>query len=101
FFFFAILAASFNWGFSTGLRTAVAASVLFAVVGYASSPQEPEFELNRFLLRAFALLVLGFLIAQWGGSEVTSKRRVGFLQNITSFSDSRFWIERTMHLCLR
>lgn len=100
FFIFAILVASFRWGSSAGLQTALASTLLFAIVGYASAPPEPHFELNRFLLRSFALLVLGFLIAHWGGSEVSSKRRLRFLHDITRLSNPRFGIERTLNSSL-
>jgi signal transduction histidine kinase len=100
FFFFAILVASFRWGFSSGLRTAVVSTALFLIVGYISTPAEPAFELNRFLLRAFVLLVLGYMIAHWGGSEVTLKRRLRFLQDITSLSNPRFGIDRTINSTL-
>ena len=96
FLFFAILVASFRWGFASGLRMTIAATLLFAIVGYVSAPPEPQFELNRFLLRPAYLLVLGYMIAYWGGSEVTLKRRLQFLKDITSLSNPRFGIDRTI-----
>lgn len=96
FLFFAILVASFCGGFVSGLRMTITSAVLFAVVGYLSAPPEPEFELNRFLLRPVYLLVLGYMIAHWGGAEVTLKRRLKFLKDITSLSNPRFGIDRTI-----
>jgi hypothetical protein len=66
FLFFAILVASFQWGFTSGLRVTVVASVLFTGVGFVMAPAEPEFELNSFLLRPTSLFVLGYMIACWG-----------------------------------
>src|SRR5262245_42109138 len=66
FFFFAILVASFRWGFVSGARTTALSAVLFITVGYFTAPAAPDFQLNRFLLRAVTLIVLGYMIAYWG-----------------------------------
>src|SRR6266511_1542551 len=63
FLFFAILVASFGWGFSAGLRVTIVSAALFTVVGYATAPAGPEFQLNRLLLRPIQLLVLGCMIS--------------------------------------
>jgi len=55
FFFFAILMASFRGGFSEGLWMAAASTALFMIVGYLSAPPEPQFELNRTILRPLSL----------------------------------------------
>lgn len=96
FFFFVILAASFHWGFHSGLRMTLVSAILFAFVGYASWPPETQFELGRFVLRLIVLLVVGYLVAHWGGAEVTLKRRLQFLKDITSLSNPRFGIDRAM-----
>jgi signal transduction histidine kinase len=97
FFFFAILVASFWWGFGPGLRVTITSAILFSIVGYVSAPYEPDFQLNRFLLRPIYLLVLGYLIAYWGGHEVKLKRRLQFLKDINKLSNPRFGIERTIN----
>jgi hypothetical protein len=71
-FFFSILVASFRFGSKLGFWSAIASSILFTVVGYATVPPEPAFELNRFLLRPIYLLVLGYMIAYWGGAGAFS-----------------------------
>jgi signal transduction histidine kinase len=96
FVFFSILVASFWWGFSSGWSVTITATVLFTIVGYLTAPREPNFELNRFLLRPLCLLVLGYLMAYWGGHEVKLKQRLEFLRNINKFSNPRFGIERTI-----
>ena len=53
FFFFPILVASFRRGFREGLLVTVVSTLLFTIIGYATAPKEPDFELNRFLLRRF------------------------------------------------
>lgn len=99
FFFFPILAASFRWGFASGLRVTVLSAILFITVGYFTAP-EPHFELNRFLLRSVTLLFLGYMIAHWGGSEIELKRRLQLLKDVTNLANPRFGIDRTISLGL-
>jgi signal transduction histidine kinase len=101
FFFFSILIASFRQGFISGLNTTVVSSVLFPVIGYLTAPQGQEFELNRFLLRPIYLLVLGYMMAYWGGSEIKLKRRLALLKEIAMFSNPRFGIGRTIEINLK
>jgi len=98
FFFFAILMASFRGGFSEGLWMAAASTTMFIMVGFLSTPPELQFELNRTLLRPLSLLVLGYMIAYWGGSDVTLKRRLQLLKDITGLSNPRFGIDRMISL---
>jgi hypothetical protein len=95
-FFFAMLVASFRWGFGAGLRITVVSAVLFSVVGFVMSPPEPNFELNRLLLRPTMMLVLGYMMAYWGGFEITLKRRLALLKDISTFSNPRFGVDRTL-----
>lgn len=99
FFFFPILVASFRWGFVSGLRVTVLSAILFVTVGYFTAPEQ-HFELNRFLLRSVTLLVLGYMIAHWGGSEVELKRRLQLLKDVTNLANPRFGINRTISLGL-
>jgi len=100
FFFFAILVASFEWGFGSGLRVTVLSAVLFTIVGYATAPAEPEFELNSFLLRPIYLLVLGYLIAFWGGLQSRLRARLQLMKEVTLLSNPRFGVERTIQSVL-
>ncbi|HEX6605274.1 MAG TPA: histidine kinase [Chloroflexia bacterium] len=100
-FFFAILTASFQCGFAPGLRVTVASAVLYGVVGFATADHAREFELNRALLRPVYLLVLGYLIAYWGGHEITAKRQLAFLKEVSTLSNPRFGVDRTIDLLLR
>jgi signal transduction histidine kinase len=90
FFFFAILVASFRWGFNEGLRVTIVSASLFTVIGLLTARISPEFELNRFLLRPIYLLVLGYMMAYWGGLEVTFKRRLSLLKEVGRLSTPRF-----------
>ncbi len=96
FFFFAILVASFRHGFREGLAVALTSASLFTVFGYLTAPGGREFELNRFLLRPVYLLVLGYMIAYWGGREIGLKRRLSLLREVSGSSDPRFDVGRTI-----
>ena len=100
-FFFAVLTASFQCGFAPGLRVTVVSAVLYGVVGFATAGHAAEFELNRSLLRPVYLLVLGYLIAYWGGHEITAKRQLAFLKEVSTLSNPRFGVDRTIDLLLR
>jgi signal transduction histidine kinase len=97
FFFFAILVASFGWGYKAGLRLTVVSTVLLIVVGILTALRGPEFELNRLILRPIQLLVLGFLISRWGGFRINLRNRLQLLRDVTLFSDPRFGIDRTIN----
>lgn len=96
FYYFSILVASFRIGFTSGLRVTITSSLLFTVVGYVTAPPEPQWELNRFLLRPTFLLVFGYMMAYWGESEVTLKRRLALLREVTMLSNPRFGVEHTI-----
>jgi signal transduction histidine kinase len=100
FFFFAILVASFGWGFGSGLRVTIVSAVLFTIVGYATAPAEPEFQLNRLLLRPIQLVVLGYMIAIWGGLQSRLKARLRLLKEVSLIANPRFGVERTIQSVL-
>jgi len=100
FFFFAILVASFGWGFHSGMRVTVVSAVLFTVVGYAAANAQPDFQLNRLLLRPIELLVLGYLIAYWGGVQSRLMARLRLLKEVSVLSNPRFGVERTIQSVL-
>ena len=88
-FFFAVLVASFSSGVSSGLRTAAVSASLFTLVGY-SAVTPNDFQLSRFLLRPVYLLVLGYLIAYWGGQERKLRRQLELLKDVTVTLNPRF-----------
>ena len=94
FFFFVILVASFRSGYSAGLRVTVVSAILFVTIGYATTPG--PIEPNRFLLRAVYLGSIGYLMAYWGGSEVTHKRRLALLKDVSRLSNPRFGVDQTI-----
>lgn len=95
-FFFAIIVASFRFGFPEGVRVTVASAVLFSVIGYATAPVGGPFEINRFLLRPVYLLTLGYMTAYWGGGEIRLKRQLSLLRGVTRLSNPRFDVGYTI-----
>ncbi|CAN5340112.1 hypothetical protein BH11PSE14_BH11PSE14_10270 [soil metagenome] len=87
---FAILVASFSRGFSEGLRVTCAAVFGFEVSALLSMPGGGIPDLERTLVRPLYLLVLGYLIAYWGGHEITHRRRLRLLQDINKQWNPRF-----------
>ena len=97
FFFFAVLTVSFGWGFTSALRLTLVTTVLFTSVVYATAFLEPEFEMNGLMLRCICLLVLGYMISFWGGFGLKLKKQLRVLKEISSLSNPRFGIERTIN----
>ncbi|HYK19834.1 MAG TPA: histidine kinase [Pyrinomonadaceae bacterium] len=94
FFFFVILVASFRSGYSAGLKVTIVSAILFLTIGYMTTPT--PIEPNRFLLRAVYLASIGYLMAYWGGSEVTHKRKLALLKDVSRFSNPRFGVDQTI-----
>jgi signal transduction histidine kinase len=89
-FLFAILVASFSRGFAEGLRVTLASVVLFELAILASPTHAAWADLERTVVRPFYLLALGYMIAYWGGHEVTHRRRLRLLQEINNQWNPRF-----------
>src|SRR5689334_1538359 len=94
FFFFAILVASFRSGYRTGLKVTIVSTTLFVAIGYFTTPT--SIEPNRFLLRPVCLATIGYLMAYWGGSETTHKRRLALLKDVSRSSNPRFGVDETI-----
>jgi len=94
FFFFAILTASFGSGYRAGLDVTIVSATLFVTIGYFTTPT--PIEPNRFLLRPVCLATIGYLMAYWGGSETTHKRRLALLKDVSRSSNPRFGIDETI-----
>lgn len=96
FFFFAILVASFGWGYNEGLRATAIASLVFAIGGQITSSSVQGFEINPLPLRFIDLLALGFMIAYWGGYEIKLRERLRLLKEVSILSNPRFGVDRTI-----
>jgi signal transduction histidine kinase len=92
---FSILVASFQDGFRAGVRITSLSVVLFTLAGLGIRHIEPGFALNHFLLWPVSLLVFGSMVAYWGGSEHTLKRRLALLKDISTLANPRFGTDRT------
>ena len=101
FFFFAILVGSFRQGFRVGLSVALVSAVSFTLVGFIAAPHEAHFEWNRFLLRPIYLLLLGYMIAYWGGSEIKLKRELNLLGEVSGLANPRFGLTHTLASVMR
>ena len=99
-FLFAIMVASFSRGYREGMWVTTTSTTLFLVVGFFFAPAEPDFELNRYLIRTVYLFVLGWMIAYWGGREIALKRRLTILQEIGSQWNPRLGVDRTISVNL-
>jgi signal transduction histidine kinase len=95
-FVFGILISSFHGGFAYGVAVTSLAAIFFVVVGYTSRPSGADFDLNRFLLRAGSLPLLGYLIAYRGGYELHLRRRLGLLREMLAVSNPRFGPNRML-----
>ncbi|WP_158590545.1 sensor histidine kinase [Noviherbaspirillum cavernae] len=90
---FAILAASFRWGFAEGLRMSIASTVLFCASALASTAPA---DVACLLLRSAILLALGGVSACWGGSHAARQRRLAMLRDASQLSNPRFGVDRTI-----
>lgn len=99
-YFFAILTASFRWGFRSGALVTLSSVFLFCSVGLVITPRHP-LELGRALVRPVYLMVLGYMIAYWGEFHVSSTERLALLRDVTTLSNPRFGIDRTIANVLR
>ena len=101
FFFFAILVASFRYGFTEGMRVTVA-SVLLSILthgllGYYSPlPHSVENPLYSGLVSSMSLLILGYLIASWGSIEMLQKRQLKLLSEINCMPNTHLSAEQVM-----
>ena len=93
FFLFAILAASFRWGFEEGARVTVAATALFSATAVLPGAHA---DLPRLLLRSSFLLTLGYISAYWGESKVALNRRLALLRDVSQLSNPRFGVDHTL-----
>jgi signal transduction histidine kinase len=93
FFFFAILAASFQRGFDDGARLTLGAALVVTIAVLAA---QGLVSLQLLLLRATFVLALGYMIAYWGGLAVDQRRRLALLRDVSRLSNPRFGVQHTL-----
>ena len=86
---FAILTASFDRGYSNGMAVALVSVAAFITIS-ATPATSPDLEVNWFLLRSMYLIVLGHMIATWGESEISLRKRLVLLKDAGVVSNPRF-----------
>ena len=96
FLLFSILVASFTDGFRMGCLVSLVSALLYTAVGFATLPAPAELERDRFLMRLLIMLLLGYMFAHWGESEIKQKARLALLRDINDFSNPRFGVDRTL-----
>ncbi|RIL04006.1 MAG: hypothetical protein DCC71_14360 [Proteobacteria bacterium] len=95
-FFFPILVASFRAGFTAGMTATVVSAAGATIVGLLEARGPGEVELNRLVMRAVSLLVIGFVISSRGGFETLLRRRLALLKEIGRLSNPRLGTDRTI-----
>lgn len=102
FFFFAILVASFSRGFREGFAVTLASVALFATVCFAMAPASAfAAEFEDLMIRPVYLLVIGYMMAYWGGHEITSRRRLQLLNDIAGLANPRLGVDHAVAQSLR
>lgn len=94
--FFAILITAFQWGLVPSLRIALVSAVLFFSVGIILASGYPEFGFRHAAVGPAVLVVLGYMTASFGGFEITLKRRLALLKDVSRLSNPRFGVDRTI-----
>lgn len=94
FFYFAILSASFRWGWYEGVRATLAAVLLFVAAGLPLVAGAGD--ASNLLGRAALLLVLGLMIAYWGESKVELRRRLALQRGVSNIANPRFGTGQTV-----
>lgn len=107
FFLFAILVASLSRGYREGLIATAASVILFVLVSLSMtfSGRNIDIEIESALILPLYLLTIGYLMANWGGHEISKRRRLRLLQDTDTQWNPRFGVDnainknitRTMH----
>jgi hypothetical protein len=81
YFTFSLVCATMRWRWPGTLGTAIVSLSLFLAMGFYSADvlQDPEFELNRFIIRSVYLSVMALLLGYMGAYEDSLKRDISQL----------------------
>jgi signal transduction histidine kinase len=96
FFFFAILVASFRYGFKEGFKVTLASVAMMALIHFLPVPKEVDIPLFPAIMHKAILLTLGYFIACWGGFLLQQKRQLKLLSEVNCMPDPRLSVEQLM-----
>ncbi len=105
FYFFPIMVASIRGGFDQAIRVAAVCATLAVAAGmlpqpHQAGPWRPIAPATAPLTHALLLLVVGYLVAQWGGKELEHRRRLALLGAIMRLPNPRLGPQQVMAHCL-
>jgi len=89
FFFFAIIVASFSQGFRDGFGVTMVAVLAFATIALAGYSAWGQLDLSQALTRTASLYIIGYMVSHWGGHELTLRRRLGLLREMSASINPR------------
>lgn len=99
FFLFAILSASFSRGIQEGLLVTGASVILFILASLWFEP-DAKFGFDQTLVRPIYLLTLGYMISYWGGHEITQRRRMQIMQEVSNQLNQRLGYDHAIRVNL-
>ncbi len=98
YFTFALVVATMRWQWRGVLWTGVFALVAFNALGvYAARMQDPAFELNRFIIRNFYLVVTATLLGYLGYFEHELRAELGRRLKRAAADEERVRVARDLH----
>ena len=104
---FVLSAAAYRWGLTETITTAVASILLYSgeaflgpTLGGRFSLLTPEFDLNRFMVSAIELLIMGYLIGYLGEEEKTLRTEASATARITARIQAEFGVRGAVEAVL-
>lgn len=99
YFTFAIVAATLRWRTRGAAVTGATAIAIFVGIGLYGSDvmKDPNFELNRFVIRAVYLAVVAVMLGFVGAYEQRERRRSTALASVASAAEERIRLARDLH----
>ena len=94
-FYFPILVAAFRSGFAAGMTLTIGSVAGVSAISFFEL-RAPDPQVNRLLMRAISLLVIGFVISSRGGFETLLRGRLALLKEIGRLSNPRLGTDRTI-----
>jgi signal transduction histidine kinase len=96
FFVFAVLVASFRYGYSEGIKVTLVSVAVVALMHILPLPKEEEIPLFPKLTQNATLLMIGYFIACCGGLLLQQKRQLALLGEVNCMPDPRLSAEQLM-----